>query len=194
MDREFPFNVPKEKKDVETALQIFQMLWHNHVSRSGKFTTRALTTVFHKYISDSVSYNGGWRRGKYWSPAAWKAVCMQGSAGGLGLKCKHVVPRSCVLAHAMELDTYEQAEEFVVRTSFVCVITDEENRRLNAAGLASSHPDVNDPWVRYASLEQPIMVLDVPGFLTTAEQDALRRHGILAEIGDLPYVQPKTAA
>jgi hypothetical protein len=94
----------------------------------------------------------------------------------------------------MQLDTYQQAKEFVVKASFVCVITDEENKRLNAAGFSASHPNVDDPWARYSALQVPIMVLNVPGFLTTAEQEVLRGHGILAEIGELPYVQPKMAA
>lgn len=194
MERNFPFTVAKEKKDVVTALQIFQLLWHHHEKRNGKFTTNALKTVFHKYISDSITYDGGWRRGKYWSPQAWEAACQKGSTGGLNLKCEHVIPRACLLAHAMELSTYQEAEEFVIKNSFVCVITDAENNRLNKASLSSSHPDVNDPWVRYSKLKEPIQVLNVPGFLTIEEQAILRKHEILVEIGNLKWEKPKLAA
>ena len=67
MERSFPFAVSKEKKDVATALRIFEMLWHDHERRGGSLSTKQLTTVFHKYISDAITYDGGWRRGKYCS-------------------------------------------------------------------------------------------------------------------------------
>lgn len=94
----------------------------------------------------------------------------------------------------MKLDTFEEAKAFIVNVSFVCVITKEENARLNAAGLASSHPDVEDPWLRYSSLDEPIKLLNVPGFLSEEEQDILRRHQILVDIGDLPCIPVIDAA
>lgn len=195
MQREFPFKADKEKKDVETALHVFELLWHNHEKRNGKLSTKALNTVFHKYVSDSVTFDGGWRRGKYWSPEAWELACEKGSTGGLGLKCEHVIPRACVLAHAMELDTYQAAKDFVVNNSFVCVITAAENDMLNAAKLGSSHPNVEDPWARYSvvstKLERSIMVLDVPGFLTDAEREQLNKHRLLEPIGARKFVPVK---
>ena len=81
MERSFPFAVSKEKKDVATALRIFEMLWHDHERRGGSLSTKQLTTVFHKYISDAITYDGGWRRGKYWSQAAWERACHKAVQG-----------------------------------------------------------------------------------------------------------------
>jgi hypothetical protein len=180
-ERRFPFKTNRQKKEVDSALRLFKVLWHAHELREGPLSTKDMQNVFHDCISDALSYaDGGWRRGKFWSQNAWKVASDTKEHGHLGLKCEHVIPRVCVLKHAMEVLTrYEDAEQFVIANSFVCVVTSEENDRLNKAGFSKTHPAIDDPWLRYAKAQRPIQVLDVPEFLSKIDQDALTRHGLL---------------
>lgn len=180
-DRKFPFKTTKQKKDVESALKLFEVLWHSHENRRGKLSTSNMEQVFHNCISDALSYaDGGWRRGKYWSPEAWKMACDAGKHSGLGLICEHVIPRTCVLKYSMEtLETYEAAETFVKSNSFVCVITKDQDRMLNS-NHRSSHPMITDPWLRYA--DHNIRVLNIPNFLNQDDIDSLNRHRLLVNL------------
>lgn len=189
MPRDFPFQTSPQNKDINKALRVFKLLWDSHIKRKGPLSTHDMQDVFHKVISDALSYaDGGWRRGKYWSVDAWNTACTAGRTGNLGLVCEHVIPRKIVLDHAMKIEDYNKAKEFVLQNSFVCVITKDENIRLNKAGLAQSHPDLKNPWRRYSAANAldnedlpMIKIFDVPleNFLNENDRIILNSHGLL---------------
>ena len=84
----------------------------------------------------------------------------------LGLHYEHVVPATtlydglCALIEDAN-STESDFEGFIEKHFIICVITDEENERLNKAGLRQTMPDDwkqgGDAWARYNAVEPEII-------------------------------------
>lgn len=92
----------------------------------------------------------------------------------LGLHYEHVVPATtlydglCALTEDAN-STESDFEGFIEKHFIICVITDEENERLNKAGLRQTMPDDwkqgGDAWARYNAVEPKIICKKYGEFL-----------------------------
>lgn len=188
--RDFPFEAGSGYRATDSllarnALDVFEVLWS--AARAGQLTREHLQPVFYRAVCEFVTNEEGWKRGRFWSVEAWKRAVDAGRTGNQRLVHEHVLPRSALLAHLLEVcQTKEEAIAFLKDNAFCCVVTKEENAPLP---LHKGFPD--DPWRRYALPGKRIAILDVeypPGkhFLTDADRAMLRRHDLLVAWADLP--------
>lgn len=177
-DRKFPFR-PGAKpgsgnmRRAEDALAVFEVL--HGAYQDGRLTFEQLQPLFFRSTSDLITYREGWKAGKFWSRAAWRAACKNGNTNGL--VSEHVLPRSVALEHALALPI-EQAKQFVWANSFECVITRDEDKRVNTVKEKYPH----DPWTRYSQAGVKILDVHYPSgkpFLEDSDRHLLRRHRIL---------------
>jgi len=160
----FPFDIqrswfssPSRENKAKSARRIFEELWRGH--RDHRLSAKDIQDTFFQGISDLISYREGWHSGRYWSVNAWETARKSNAVTNNGLIAEHVLPRTCALGHALELDE-QAAGDFVWESSFYCMITDAENNALTRAGRAAAGTPAN-PWVRYKHNEFRIMILDV---------------------------------
>ncbi|MGF6570044.1 hypothetical protein ABH945_002155 [Paraburkholderia sp. GAS333] len=162
--RQFPFVAGTKFKETdwrqaEKSLKVFMVLWDG--VKGGTLTVDDIRHSFFYSTSDTISYRESWKCGQYWSVAAWELACKQGNTKAL--ISEHVLPREAMLQHLFSdhVSTANEAAAYLWENSFVCVITKEENKRLNKAKLAKEGFPL-DPWKRYSGecLDDPILVLD----------------------------------
>ncbi|KXU87142.1 hypothetical protein CR51_36015 [Caballeronia megalochromosomata] len=183
----FPFDIqhswfpsPSRQNKAESAHRIFKELWRGH--QDHKLSARDIQDTFFQGISDLISYREGWHSGRYWSVNAWETARKSNAVTNNGLIAEHVLPRTCALGHALQLDE-QAAGDFVWKSSFYCMITEDENKALTRAGRAAAgSPD--NPWERYKHDDFRIMILDVKDgagntLIPEAERDNLNELGLL---------------
>lgn len=66
-----------------------------------------------------------------------------------GLILEHVIPANLIIAQVVAVTTPQEVVQVLRRDLVLAIITKEENRRLNEAGLGRAHPDPSRPWLRY---------------------------------------------
>jgi hypothetical protein len=64
---------------------------------------------------------------------------------------EHVIPVGMTLAELQRSTTPEQVIEVLRRDLILAVITREQSRQLDVLGLGRTHPDLVNPWARYAA-------------------------------------------
>jgi hypothetical protein len=149
----FPFEIrpawlpgAARMRKANSARAVFGVL-HDGVTQQ-TLTAADLQDTFFSSISDLISYREGWHCGRYWSVEAWQKARTNNGVTNIDILAEHVLPRGIALRHALTLNRTDAAD-FVWEQSFYCMITKEEDARLNAAGLqAEGWPE--EPWKRYA--------------------------------------------
>ncbi|HDR9250816.1 hypothetical protein WI93_24670 [Burkholderia vietnamiensis] len=185
MKESFPFSIqhntlnkPSRVRKADSALTVFEALWDAYQRKTLK--AEDIQNTFFDSISDLISYRDGWKCGRYWSVDAWEKARLANGVTHNKLLAEHVLPRSAALFHALELPK-EAAKKFVWDKSFYCTITEDEDGRLNKAGLKDQGNPV-DPWQRYAKVN--IVILDAEDqagrkFIPDVERAHLKQLGIL---------------
>lgn len=172
---------PADYGHAETALKIFGTLWQ--AVKNGELTEKDIQKLFFKSISDPITYRESWKCGKFWSVAAWERACADGGTNKNGLVSEHVLPRQVALQHSLTLDTLDKAKNFICEMSFECVITKEENKKLDGNGLKKvGFPD--NPWKRYQNVGIKILDVQHPRgthFLNCDDQATLEQLGLLVK-------------
>lgn len=184
---------PKDFDKAIDALHVFAAIYD--AVRNGRLLAEKVTDIFFKSISDSITYRHSWKCGKFWSVDAWSRYMADKRSTKNDLISEHVVPRPVALRHALSMPTLQQALQAVWELSFECVITKEEDTRLNAKKLKSvGYPD--DPWQRYKAADIKILDIEHPRgqfFLNEIERATLATSGILQRYGDAACGCPRCA-
>lgn len=182
--RSFPFDAgtgfrASDAEKARRALKVFELLWSG--VRAGQLTKDDISDVYFYSISKAITYHESWKRGKFWSVSAWDMACKNGKT--TDLVSEHVLPRGAALDHALKCKTVDEAKEFILKVNFECVITPEENQKLNDAKLQSTG-FIDSPWERYKLVDIKILDIQHPMttfFLNDGEREDLSRLELLVK-------------
>ena len=141
----------------------------------------------------SIAAYASWHR-TYWATPADRREDRRGhprretvpkrEAGLDGLRHEHVVPMGLMLQSLLDGKVSPDA---AVALNQDAIITIREDRLLDKSG----HPDLSDPWVRYAGTG--IRFLPNPGWSDVHKSD-LERHGLVATLEELSQALEQTGS
>ncbi len=97
---------------------------------------------------------------KYWSINAQKVA-----DNTKGLIHEHIVPRKIIIDHIMNMKTPSEVElfDYLEKNCIGVVVTKEEDKQLNKAGLNRKMPvewDGQDPWARYKEVGISVLYIE----------------------------------
>lgn len=85
-----------------------------------------------------------------YSPAALELLyAAPAGTTAKGLRFEHVIPKEKIVDLLLDADSSARVLEVLRRYLILAYLTVAEDKRLNAAGHRHTHPDIDDPWLRY---------------------------------------------
>jgi hypothetical protein len=117
---------------------------------------------------------------RYWSVEAWRSWREAGGGsfpkrGDRGLVSEHVVPKKVLKTLLIECDPSNcDYIRRLLELNLCCVVTRAEDKQLKR----DKHPNVDDPWIRYAEANNRITLIHNPYWIP-AEVEPLLRHGLI---------------